>query len=79
MKSRTMRWARRLARTKEIDNAYKILVGKPKHRRLLGRRRRTQNDNIRIDIKEDVDWICFAWNECQWGALEETIMNSRVL
>jgi hypothetical protein len=35
--------------TGEIRNAYRILVGKPKGKRLLGRHRRRLEDNIRLD------------------------------
>jgi hypothetical protein len=34
----------------EISNAYNILVGKPKEKRLIGRRRRRWEDNIRMDL-----------------------------
>jgi hypothetical protein len=33
-------------------NAYRILVGKPEGKRLLGRPRRRRLDNIKIDIRE---------------------------
>jgi hypothetical protein len=39
IKSRSMRWARHVARTGEGRNAYKISVGKPKGKRPLGRHR----------------------------------------
>jgi hypothetical protein len=48
--------------------AYRLLVGKPEEKRKLGRPRRRQVDNIRMDLGEvgwgDVDWICLAqdWN-----------------
>jgi hypothetical protein len=45
-------------------NAYRLLVGKPEGRRLLGRPRRMWVDNIRMDLGEvvsgDVDWIGLA-------------------
>jgi hypothetical protein len=37
MKSRTMRWTGHVAGMRENRNAYKILVGKPKGKRPLGR------------------------------------------
>jgi hypothetical protein len=40
IKARKMRWAGHVARVGEKRNAYRILVGKPEGRRLLGRPRR---------------------------------------
>jgi hypothetical protein len=40
IKSRRMRWAGNLARMREKRNPYKILVGKPEGKRLLGRPKR---------------------------------------
>jgi hypothetical protein len=33
-------------------NAYRVLVGKPEVKRLLGRLRRRWEDNIRMDLRE---------------------------
>jgi hypothetical protein len=45
----------------EKTNAYKILVGKPDRKRLLGRLRRRWVENIEMDLGElgwdGVDWI----------------------
>jgi hypothetical protein len=54
IKSRGMRWVGDVARTREIKNAYKILVGKPEGRRPLGRPRHRWVYNIKIDIREIV-------------------------
>jgi hypothetical protein len=35
-----------------MGNAYNILVGKPEGKRLLGKRRRKWEDNIRMDLRE---------------------------
>jgi hypothetical protein len=48
IKSRRMRWAGHVARMGEKRNAYRILVGKPGSKRLLGRPRRRWVDNIKI-------------------------------
>jgi hypothetical protein len=44
--------------------AYRLLVGKPKGKRPLGRPRHRWVDNIRMDLREvrwgDVDWIGLA-------------------
>jgi hypothetical protein len=45
----------------EMRNAYKIFVGKPEGKRLLGRPSRRREDNIKMDLREivleGVDWI----------------------
>jgi hypothetical protein len=33
-------------------NAYRVLVGKPERRKLLGRKRRRWEDNIKMGIRE---------------------------
>ena len=49
--SRRMRWAGHGARMEEGRSAFKILKGKPKGKRPLGRPRRKWKDNIRMDLK----------------------------
>jgi hypothetical protein len=39
----------------EMRNAYKILAGKPKRKRLPRRSRRGCEDNIRMDLRE-IGW-----------------------
>jgi hypothetical protein len=60
-------------------NAYRILVGKPEGKRLLGRARRKWVDNIKMDLREiawyGVDWIDRAQDRVQWRALVNTVMN----
>jgi hypothetical protein len=51
IKSKRMRWADNVARTREKRNAYRISVGKPEGRRPLGRPRRRWVDNIKIDLR----------------------------
>jgi hypothetical protein len=53
MKSRRMRWAGHIARIGEKRNPYRILVGKPEGKRLLGRPERRWVDNIKMDLRED--------------------------
>jgi hypothetical protein len=48
--SRRMRWAGHVARMREKRNAYRLLVGKPERKRLLGRTRHGWVDNIRMDL-----------------------------
>jgi hypothetical protein len=47
-----MRWAGHVAQLGEKRNAYRILVGKPEGKRLLGRPRRRLVDNIEMDLRE---------------------------
>jgi hypothetical protein len=62
IKSRRMRWAG----MGEKRNAYRIWVGKPEGRRLLGRPRCRWVDNIKMDLREiewdGVDWVDPAHN-----------------
>jgi hypothetical protein len=64
IKSRRMIWEGHVARMGEKRNAYRILVGKPKEKRPLGRPRLRWVDNIKIDLREiewdGVDWIDLA-------------------
>jgi hypothetical protein len=46
IKSRRMRWAGNVARMGERRGVNRVLVGKPKGKRLLGRPRRGWEDNI---------------------------------
>jgi hypothetical protein len=65
-----------------MRNAYRILVGKPKRKRPLGRPRRRWVDNIKMDLGE-IGWDGSEWNELaqdkdQWRALVNMVMNLRV-
>jgi hypothetical protein len=66
----------------EKRNAYRILVGKPEGKRLLGRQRSRWVDNIKMDNREierdSVDWIDMAQGRDQWRALVNTVLNLRV-
>jgi hypothetical protein len=57
----------------EKRNAGRLLVGKPKGWRPLGRPRCRRVDNIRMDLGEvgwgDVDWIGLAQDRHRWRAL----------
>jgi predicted small integral membrane protein len=67
----------------EKRNVYRLLVGKPKGKRPLGRLRRRRIDNIKIDLLEIglnvVDWIGLAQHRYRWRALVNSVMNLRVL
>jgi hypothetical protein len=62
--------------------AYRILVGKPEGKRLLGRPRRRWVDNIKLDLREigwdGIDWIYLAQDMDQWRALVNMVMNLQV-
>jgi hypothetical protein len=51
IKSRRMRLAGHVARMGEKRNVYRILVGKPEGKRLLGRPRCRWVDNIKMEIR----------------------------
>jgi hypothetical protein len=44
----------------ENMNAYRILLGKPEGKRLLGRRRRIWEDNTKMDLRE-IEWNAMDW------------------
>ena len=62
--------------------AYRVLVGKPEGKRLLGRPRRRWEDNIKMDLREvGCDpgyWIALAQDRDQWRASVRAVMNLRV-
>ncbi|KAJ4437318.1 hypothetical protein ANN_17456 [Periplaneta americana] len=64
IKSRRLRWAEHVARMDESRNAYRVLYGRPKGNRPLGRPRRRWEDNIKMDLREvgydDREWINLA-------------------
>ena len=66
----------------EERRAYRVLVGKPEGKRLLGRPRRRWVDNIRMDLQEVgcgyVNWIGLAQDRDRWRTLVIAVMNLRV-
>jgi hypothetical protein len=66
----------------ERRNAYRILVGKPDEKRLLGRPRRRWVDNIKMDLREvgwdGRDWIDLAQDRDRWRAYVNTVMSLQV-
>jgi hypothetical protein len=61
---------------------YRVLVGKPEGKRLLGRPRRRWEDNIKMDLQEGGwgrgDWLELVQNRDRWRALVGTVRNFRV-
>jgi hypothetical protein len=79
IKLRRVRWAGHVARMVAKRNAYRLLVGKPKGKRPLGRPRRRWADNIRMDLGEmgwgDVDWIGLAKDRNRYRHLVNLVLN----
>jgi hypothetical protein len=61
---------------------YRLLVGKPKGKRPLGRPRLRWIDNIKMDLLEIglnvADWIGLAQDRYRWRALVNSVLNLRV-
>jgi hypothetical protein len=80
IKSRKMRWAGHVARTREKRNAYRSNFEIPYVS--PGRPRRSWVDNIGMDFREvgwgDVEWIGLAQDRNRWRALVNSVLNLRV-
>jgi hypothetical protein len=79
IKSRRMRWAGHVSLMGKERGVYRVLVGKPKGRRPLGRPRRRWVDNIRMDLEEVgcgyMDWIGLTQDRDRWRTLVSAVMN----
>jgi hypothetical protein len=73
IKSRKMSSAGHVARRGEVRNMYRVLVGKPKGKRPLGRPRRRWEGGIKMDLGEigwgGMEWIHLAQDRDRWRAL----------
>jgi hypothetical protein len=82
IKLRRMSWAGHVARMGEGRGVYRILVGRPKGNRPLGRPRRRWEDNIKMELREiridKANWIQLAQDRVQWWAFVNTVMNLKV-
>jgi hypothetical protein len=82
IQSRRMRWAGHVARKGEGKGVYRVLVGRPKGKRPLGRHRCRWEDNVKLDLREigldGANWIHLAQDRVQWRVCVNTVMNIRV-
>jgi hypothetical protein len=66
----------------EGRGVYRVLVGRPEGKRLVGRPRRRWEDNIEMDLRETgidgANWTRLAQDRVQWRAFVCTVMNLRV-
>jgi len=73
-----MGWVKRVARIREMRNAYTVLLGKLQGNRSLWRHRRRWDDDIKMYLKEFVcgyvDWINLAQNMVSWWTLVNTVI-----
>jgi len=66
----------------ESRGVYRVLVGKPEGKRLLGKLRRRWEDCIKMDLQEvgceGMDWIDLVQDRDRWRALVNAVTNIRV-
>jgi hypothetical protein len=74
-----MRWAGHVACMGEGRGVYRVLVGRLKGKRPLGRSRCRWEDNIKLDFREigfdGANWIQLAQDKVQWQAFVNMVMN----
>jgi hypothetical protein len=82
IKSRRTKWAGHVAHVEEGRGVYRVLIGRPEGKRLLGRPRRRWENNIKLDLKDigidGSNWIQLAQDRVQWRAFVDTVMKLRV-
>jgi hypothetical protein len=79
IRSRKMRWVGHVPTMGEGRNVYRILVGKLKGKRPLGRPMYRWEDEIKMGLWEidwgTVEWIHLAWDRDHWQAVVNVVMN----
>jgi hypothetical protein len=82
IKSRRMRLAGHVASMGHRRDAYRVLVGKPVGKILLGRPRCRWENNIKMGLQEGglggMDWIHLAQDRDKWQAFVNAVINSWV-
>jgi len=77
-----MRWAENVARMWERRGVYRILVGRTKGKRPLGRPKHRWEDNIKMDLQEMgcgiVYWIVLVRDRRRWRPLVNAVTSFRV-
>jgi hypothetical protein len=82
IKSRRMRSVGHVVHMGEGRGVYRVLVGRPKDKRPLGRSRHRWEDNVKLDLRaigtDGANWIQLAQDRVQWQAFVHTVMNLQV-
>jgi hypothetical protein len=82
VKSKMMRWEEHVARMGKMRNMYKMLVGEPEGKRVLGRPRRRWEDDIKMGREKNgwqgVGRIYLAEDGDRSRTLVEAVMKLRV-
>jgi hypothetical protein len=77
-----MRWVDHVAGMGEGRGVYRVMIGRPKGKRPLGRPRCRWEVNIKVDLREmginGVNWIQLAQDRVHWWACVKTVMNLQV-
>jgi hypothetical protein len=77
-----MRCTGHVACMEERRGIYRVLVGKPKGKRPLGRPRHRWEDNIKMNFQEvgcgGMDWIGLAQDRYRWRARVNAVLNLQV-
>jgi hypothetical protein len=80
IKLRRMRWVGYVARMQR--DMYRVLVGKPEGKRLMGRPRCRWEDNVKMELQEvergGMDWIQLAQGRDMWREPVKVVINLRV-
>jgi hypothetical protein len=82
VKSRRRSWAGHVECMCKGRGVCRVLVGRPKSKRPLGRPRHRWENNIKINLREiginRANWTQLAQDRVQWWASVSTIMNLQV-